>query len=199
MFCPKCGKEIPAGAQTCANCGTAASGSTTVIVKQHNGGCLKGCLFAVLGLIGVVVVLAVLMGKISSDEENAAIAAQQSVSIEEATKNGEELVAWVKGKSGQTELMRNDSFARLKGKTVLLRGPVRAVGQTAFEKDYYISLTVGKVSVLERLNVQFTMRKSQYDKFKNWNVGEIHTLRGRVSGKGDFEDDAVCDLGEIVE
>lgn len=36
-------------------------------------------------------------------------------------------------------------------------------------------------------------------KFKNWNVGEIHTLRGRVSGKGDFEDDAVCDLGEIVE
>lgn len=211
MFCSKCGKEIPAGTQTCANCGAVMSGAaptgaqTPIVInnKQNGGGgCIKGCFIALLILIGAFGVLGVFISGVASrqeKEEKVAIAAQRVVSPEEATKNAEDLIAWAKGKSGQTDLVRDEAFDRLKGKTVILKGVVREVGKTMFSEDYYVSLKVGKISAFENLNIQFTMRESQYDKFKTWNKGEVHTLRGRISGQGDLEDDAECDLGEIVE
>ena len=127
------------------------------------------------------------------------MAASSKVTDEEAARNGEDLVAWIRNKSGQTEIARNDAFAKLKGKTVLLRGKVREIGKTTFSDEVFVSLTVGQLSVLERINVQFNVRESCTDKVKTWNRDEVHVMRGRISGQGDLNDDAVCDIAEIVE
>ena len=42
--------------------------------------------------------------------------------------NGEDLVVWIKGKSGQTELQNKETFAKMKGRMVVLRGEVKNIG-----------------------------------------------------------------------
>lgn len=87
----------------------------------------------------------------------------------------------------------------MKGKTVLLRGKVREIGTTAFSNEVFVSLTVGQLDVLARINVQFNVRESQVAVVKSWNRDEMHTMRGRIKSQGDLSDDAECDLAEVVE
>lgn len=204
MYCSKCGKQIHDGARFCSSCGTVASGDSgahgsPVVVEDIEGkGCVKGCLIALF----VMALLILLIGYIAckfQEREMTEMAESLKVTNEEAARNGEDLIAWIRNKRGQTELARNDAFARLKGKTVLLRGKVREVGKTVFSDEVFVSLTVGQLDMLERINVQFNVRESLQDKVKAWNRDEVHVMRGRISGQGDLSDDAECDIAEIVE
>ena len=204
MYCTKCGAKIAEGQQFCPSCGVATSGKATsegaaVVVVKEKGGCSKGCIIALILMVVVGVALVMVIGGAASEGEKAAMMASSAVTVEDATKNGEDLVAWIRGKNGMTEMARNDAFAKLKGKTVMLRGKVRQIGKTAFSDEVYVSLTVGQLDMVERINVQFNVRESLVEKVKAWNKDEIHTMRGRITNQGDLEDDAKCDIAEIVE
>lgn len=204
MFCSKCGTKMAEGQKFCPSCGTSATdkpgaNNAPVVVVKERGGCFKGCLVAVIVMIVGLIALVAIVGSSTSSEENEAIAASSAITAEEATKNGEDLIAWIRTKKGMTDLMRDDAFAKLKGKTVMLRGKVREIGKTAFSEEVFVSLTVGRLGALENLNVQFNVRESQTEKIKTWNKDEVHTLRGRIKGQGDLTDDAECDIAEIVE
>lgn len=204
MFCSKCGTKMAEGQKFCSSCGTSATdksgaNNAPVVVVKERGGCFKGCLIAVIVMIVGFIALVAIVGSSTSSEEKEAIAASSAITAEEATKNGEDLIAWIRTKEGMTDLMRDDAFAKLKGKTVMLRGKVREIGKTAFSEEVFVSLTVGRLGALENLNVQFNVRESQTEKIKTWNKDEVHTLRGRIKGQGDLTDDAECDIAEIVE
>lgn len=204
MFCSKCGTKMAEGQKFCSSCGTSATGKPSannapVVVVKERGGCFKGCLIAVIMMIVGFIALVAIVDSSASSEEKEAIAASSAITAEEATKNGEDLIAWIRTKEGMTDLMRDDAFAKLKGKTVMLRGKVREIGKTAFSEEVFVSLTVGRLGALENLNVQFNVRESQTEKIKTWNKDEVHTLRGRIKGQGDLTDDAECDIAEIVE
>lgn len=204
MFCSKCGTKMAEGQKFCSSCGTSATGKPSannapVVVVKERGGCFKGCLIAVIMMIVGFIALVAIVDSSASSEEKEAIAASSAITAEEATKNGEDLIAWIRTKEGMTDLMRDDAFAKLKGKTVILRGKVREIGKTAFSEEVFVSLTVGRLGALENLNVQFNVRESQTEKIKTWNKDEVHTLRGRIKGQGDLTDDAECDIAEIVE
>lgn len=204
MFCSKCGTKMAEGQKFCSSCGTSATGKPSannapVVVVKERGGCFKGCLIAVIVIIVGFIALVAIVDSSASSEEKEAIAASSAITAEEATKNGEDLIAWIRTKEGMTDLMRDDAFAKLKGKTVMLRGKVREIGKTAFSEEVFVSLTVGRLGALENLNVQFNVRESQTEKIKTWNKDEVHTLRGRIKGQGDLTDDAECDIAEIVE
>ena len=143
--------------------------------------------------------LVMIVGSSASSEEKAAMVTSSAVTKEDATRNAEDLIALIRNKGNMTDLMRDDAFAKIKGKTVMLRGKVREIGKTTFSDEIFVSLTVGQLNALENLNVQFNIRESQAEKVKSWNKDEIHTLRGRIKGQGDITDDAVCDIAEIVE
>lgn len=203
MFCSKCGTKMAEGQKFCSSCGTSATdksgaNNAPVVVIKERGGCFRGCLIAVIVMIVGFIALVAIVGSSASSEEEA-IAASSAITAEEATKNGEDLIAWIRTKEGMTDLMRDDAFAKLKGKTVMLRGKVREIGKTAFSEEVFVSLTVGRLGALENLNVQFNVRESQTEKIKTWNKDEVHTLRGRIKGQGDLTDDAECDIAEIVE
>lgn len=207
MFCSKCGTKMEEGQKFCPSCGTSATGKSgvnnaPVVVVKERGGCFKGCLGAavfwmIVVFVGLLVVA--IVDSSTSTEEKEAIAASSAITAEEATKNGEDLIAWIRTKKSMTDLMRDDAFAKLKGKTVMLRGKVREIGKTAFSEEVFVSLTVARLGALENLNVQFNVRESQTEKIKTWNKDEVHTLRGRIKGQGDLFDDAECDIAEIVE
>ena len=204
MFCSKCGTKMAEGQKFCSSCGTSATGkpganNAPVVVVKERGGCFKGYLIAVIVMIVGFIALVAIVDSSASSEEKEAIAASSAITAEEATKNGEDLIAWIRTKEGMTDLMRDDAFAKLKGKTVMLRGKVREIGKTAFSEEVFVSLTVGRLGALENLNVQFNVRESQTEKIKTWNKDEVHTLRGRIKGQGDLTDDAECDIAEIVE
>lgn len=204
MFCSKCGTKMAEGQKFCSSCGTSATdksgaNNAPVVVVKERGGCFKGCLIAVIVMIVGFIALVAIVDSSASSEEKEAIAASSAITAEEATKNGEDLIAWIRTKEGMTDLMRDDAFAKLKGKTVMLRGKVREIGKTAFSEEVFVSLTVGRLGALENLNVQFNVRESQTEKIKTWNKDEVHTLRGRIKGQGDLTDDAECDIAEIVE
>ena len=208
MFCSKCGTKMAEGQKFCSSCGTSVTdksgaNNVPVVVVKERGGCFKGCLIAAVFwmialFVGLVAVVAIVDSSTSSEEEEA-IAASSAITAEEATKNGEDLIAWIRSKEGMTDLMRDDAFAKLKGKTVMLRGKVREIGKAAFSEEVFVSLTVGRLGALENLNVQFNVRESQTERIKTWNKDEVHTLRGRIKGQGDLIDDAECDIAEIVE
>ena len=204
MFCSKCGSKIADGQKHCPSCGASScenanSNSSPVIVVKEKGGCAKGCLISLIIMIVIGFALVMIVGSSASSEENEAMATSSAVTKEEAARNGEDLIAWIRNKRTMTDLMRDDAFAKIKGRTVILRGKVREIGKTAFSDEIFVSLTVGQLNALENLNVQFNIRESQSEKVKTWNKDEIHILRGRIKSQGDITDDAVCDIAEIVE
>lgn len=112
--------------------------------------------------------------------------------------NGEDLVAWIKGKSGQTELQNKETFAKMKGRMVVLRGEVKNIGQTMFSSKTYVSLRVGKVGLFDNIDVQFNVPDSMKPTVTAWMKGEAHIMRGKLTSTGDLEDDAKCEDGEVV-
>ncbi len=112
--------------------------------------------------------------------------------------NGEDLVAWLNGKSGQTSLQNKETFAKLKGRIVVLRGEVKNIGQTMFSKKTYVSLRVAKVGMFDYIDVQFNVPDSLKPTVTAWMKEESHIMRGRLTSQGDLGDDAKCDDGEIV-
>ena len=225
MFCVKCGSKIADDQNVCPSCGASVSntvvsggGDSVIVVKEENGCAIGilGCLCAIIAVIVIGFALVIIGGIVSKDEEQAlakdekqalvkdekqALAESAAVTAEEASKNGEDLIAWIRNNNDQTALAReeDDSFAKMKGKTVILRGKVREIGKTAFSGEVFVSLTVGRLDVLERINVQFNVRESQVAVVKAWNKDEVHTMRGRIKGQGDLFDDAECDMAEVVE
>ena len=198
MFCAKCGAKVAEDQSFCPSCGQsatskAASGEKTVVVVEKKKG--KGCLIAVIVLaaIGLISTL------VSSKDEEKAMTVSSAVTAEEATSNGEDLVAWIRNRKTMTEIARDDAFAKLKGKTVLLRGKVCEVESAPVSKEMLISIAVGQLNQFERMIVRFKLRKSQTEQAKTWNKDEVHTLRGRVEDQGFLSYDAECDIAEIVE
>jgi len=112
--------------------------------------------------------------------------------------NGDDLIAWLKGKSGQTNLQNKETFAKQKGRIVVLRGEVKNIGQTMFSSKTYVSLRVAKVGMFDYIDVQFNVSDSLKPTVTAWMKGENHIMRGKLTSQGDLEDDAKCDDGEIV-
>ena len=112
--------------------------------------------------------------------------------------NGDDLIAWLKGKSGQTNLQNKETFAKQKGRIVVLRGEVKNIGQTMFSSKTYVSLRVAKVGMFDYIDVQFNVPDSLKPTVTAWMKGESHIMRGKLTSQGDLEDDAKCDDGEIV-
>ncbi len=208
MFCVKCGSKIADDQNVCPSCGASVSntvvsggGDSVIVVKEENGCAIGilGCLCAIIAVIVIGFALVMIIGGTVSEDEKQALAESAAVTAEEASKNGEDLIAWIRNNKDQTDLARDDAFAKMKGKTVILRGKVREIGKTAFSGEVFVSLTVGRLDALERINVQFNVRESQVVVVKAWNKDEIHIMRGRIKGQGDLSDDAECDLAEVVE
>ncbi len=115
-----------------------------------------------------------------------------------------ELTHWIKnnGIDRQLDLQRDrrdsQAFEKLKGRMVIFKGKVREIGITA-DKELYVSLTVGMISMVERMNIQFNLPESAKSIVSAWQKGETHVLRGRVEKMGnDLEDDVVCEDSEVV-
>lgn len=200
MFCASCGSRIDDNATQCPSCGEGVKRPAPVyVVEEKRGGCLKGCLGALLFLGLLFVGLVIFVGGPADREEAEMIAVSQNTSDEDAIANGESLVNWIRARGKQTRMIRDKTFAQLKGKTVLLTGRVRQVGKTALGDKVYVSLKVGEMNVFETINIQFNMQESHVEQVEAWSLDEVHTLRGVIKGRGDLEDDAVCDFSRVVK
>lgn len=116
---------------------------------------------------------------------------------EEATAKA--LVEYIKERQEMTDLQKKMAWKKFKGKSVVFKGVVRNVGLTTFTEKLYVSLTVDKISAFERLNIQFNIPDSFKDTVISWRKGETHTIRGKITGQGDPEDDAECSDAEVIE
>ncbi|MCR5413262.1 MAG: hypothetical protein K6F50_00860 [Kiritimatiellae bacterium] len=113
-------------------------------------------------------------------------------------ETAKELVKWVKAFGKETDMQHEEAFKKLKGKTVVFKGTVRDVGKTMIEETPYVSLKVGKIDMLQDLNIQFNFGKKDIATIGKWNKGETHAIRGRIAEIGDLEDDAKCEAAESV-
>lgn len=112
--------------------------------------------------------------------------------------NGNDLIEWLKGKSGQTDMQNKETFAKMKGKNIALKGEVKNIGETMFSGKPYVSLRVAKVGLFEHIDVQFNFPEDKKGVIKIWMKGESRILRGKLNGTGDLEDDASCENGEVI-
>jgi len=124
---------------------------------------------------------------------------QQAPDLKAEVKNAADLIAWIKIKDKQTELQRDESFAKLKNKYVVFKGNVRNIGKTAFGGKTYVSLRVDKLNMFENINIQFNVPDSLKDTVAAWMKDEVHVMRGQITGSGDLEDDAECSNGSVVD
>lgn len=113
--------------------------------------------------------------------------------------NGDELIAWIKGKSGQTEIQRKQAFEQLKGRVVVLKGDVREIGKTMFTDKLFVSLHVGDISTFVKMNVQFNIPDKLTPTVSAWQKGETYVMRGKIISTGDMVDDAKAENAEIVK
>lgn len=161
----------------------------------------KGCLFASCGCLVVltlIVTLGIVAVKGAEKEREAAVQAKlKNGDLVTEIKNGLELVSWIHDEK-QTELQKDATFNAMKGRVIVAKGVVRQVGKTAFTDKTYVSLTVGKKDVFERINIQFNVADSAICQVANWNIGETHIMRGIIDGRGDVEDDMECEYGVPV-
>lgn len=125
--------------------------------------------------------------------------ANKPMDLKSEVQNASDLVSWIKVREDQTEIQRNDTFSKFKGKMVVFRGEVREVGKTVFGGRLFVSLTVGELNEFENINIQFNFKNSQETMVAAWGKGETHVLRGRINGRGDMFDDVSCDTVEIVQ
>ena len=135
------------------------------------------------------------------DKKNVKASAQKQVQVnlKQDYMNAEALISYIKNKKDQTELQRSEGFKKLKGKTVVFKGEVRNVGTTMFGGKTYVSLKVGSLNMFENINIQFNVPESLKTTVGSWARGEIHILRGTITGQGDMEDDAVCENASVVD
>lgn len=201
-ICKKCGSKFDRG-NFCPSCGTPATGGqqasfpNVITVKKQDYS--NGYLISIV--VGIAIAVGICVASRNENEKNEKknMAESSAITAEAATTNGENLVAWIRDKKNMTDMVKNDAFAKLKGKTVQLTGVVREVRKADFTDEPYVSLTIGKLNAFERINVRFNVRKSEVAKVRAWNKGEVHTLRGRISEQGGIVDDAECDIAVVVE
>lgn len=124
--------------------------------------------------------------------------AQKSIDFKTEIKNGEDLIAWIKVRNNQTEMQKDAAYSNLKGKYIVLKGEVREIGETMFGGKPYVSLCVGKLDLFENINIQFNVPKTLKATVGEWGKGETRILRGKITGRGDLEDDASCSDCSIV-
>lgn len=134
----------------------------------------------------------------SSDEDRPKKAQPAPMDLKAEIQTASELVDWIKARNNQTQLQRKSGFGKFRGKMVAFRGEVREVGVTAFGGEPFVSLKVGRLDVLENINIQFNFKKSQISSVAKWKKGETHVLRGRIKDSGDVFDDTSCDNAEVV-
>jgi len=132
------------------------------------------------------------------DKKGKSSQSQQAPDLKAEIMNAADLITWIKTKDKQTEMQRDESFAKLKNKYVVFKGNVRNVGQTAFGGKTYVSLRVDKLDMFENINVQFNVPESLKGAVSGWMKDEVRIMRGKITGTGDLEDDACCSDGSIV-
>lgn len=142
--------------------------------------------------------LAILKNGLEEELNNCATKQGELASFITEMGNGEELVEWIKGKSGQTELQNKETFAKMKGRVVVLRGEVYDVGQTMFVAKTYVTLRVGKVGMFDHIDVQFIVPDSLKPTVMAWMKGETHSMRGKLTSARGFGVDAECEDSEVV-
>ena len=143
--------------------------------------------------------LAAMKDALNADLKKCAEKQRQMVDLIAAIGNGEDLVEWIRGKSGQTELQRKQTFNQMKGRTVVLKGDVREIGKAVLSKNLFVSLTVGKISLLEKMNVRFNIPDKLTPTVSSWQKGETHVMRGKVTSTGGLVDDVNTENAEIVK
>ena len=220
MFCKNCGKKIADDSKFCPECGTPCESNNAAspangAVPTANGtapqpaktnGCLKAFLIT-LAVLGGLFVILIIFGIFSDSNEsnsnsqqNGNQVASQESEQQMIENNANQLLEWIKERYNMNELARDEGFKELKGKTVIFTGEVREVGKTFLSDTPFVSLTVGSLSSVENINIQFNIYdKSFISVVKGWKKGETHTLKGKIGTEGDVVDDAVCKLTAIIE
>lgn len=142
--------------------------------------------------------LAAIKGQLTKDLEAAAKKQGEYAGFIADVGNGEDLVEWLKNEESQTELQNKETFAKLKGKTVILKGTVKNIGQTMFSGKTYVALRVAKSGMFNHIDIQFNVPDAIRGKVKQWMKDETHIMRGKINETGDLSEDAKCVDGEIV-
>jgi hypothetical protein len=99
-------------------------------------------------------------------------------------------------RSKLTSIVRDEWFADLKGKTVMLRGKVLDVDKT---KDHGKEVGCVSLKLDGGQNVKFVLQPNEASKIRKWNIGEVHTLRGRIESDSGWLGEVTCNIAVAVE